>query len=583
MEAKEIGMESPEVTTVSVMGEEQLDIAEQLPNSDEGAFAEVTTVTVGNMTAADNVFTTSVANASISEHVLSGRTTLQIGEGLPTDKATLIVVHTDGSIVETTGLKAPSTPVTPGPQTPSTPLTLGPEKDGTKYHWDPSVYENELPVRCRNISGILYKNKLGSGGRGRCIKNGETWFTPTEFEGIAGRASSKDWKRSIRYAGRPLQCLIQDGILNPHAASCTCAACCDDMSLVERLTIAVLSKSGGWERAKLSLPGSAHCSAPTGSQSRGDTVNSCGEVCGVDLPAEGTWVKEDGKRVTGAFVLSAQTGPVRLFVPYKRRKKENEQTVTPVKKESPKNITLLPATPGTTFTMTPAGQITGSAALTFDRSSSGDTTAIISNSTAPGDVFTGTTVTMTPAGQITGSAALTFDRSSSGDTTTIISNSTAPGDVFTGTTVLASLPALGVPTPCTPTKAPSPGTLNGLEVAEGRSWLYLEETANSLMAMAQQLKTLIEQNLNQYQNQMPLHQGEDADGKTEIIIKQTCINCGREAMNECTGCHKVHYCSTFCQRKDWKDHQHMCGQPTTLTVQAEDVQVTEVDLEKVKV
>ena len=24
----------------------------------------------------------------------------------------------------------------------------------------------------------------------------------------------------------------QDGILNPHAASCTCAACCDDLSLV---------------------------------------------------------------------------------------------------------------------------------------------------------------------------------------------------------------------------------------------------------------------------------------------------------------------------------------------------------------
>uniref|UniRef100_A0A4W3K5V0 Deformed epidermal autoregulatory factor 1 homolog n=1 Tax=Callorhinchus milii TaxID=7868 RepID=A0A4W3K5V0_CALMI len=448
--------------------------------------AEVTTVTVGNMTAADNVFTTSVANASISEHVLSGRTTLQIGEGLPTDKATLIVVHTDGSIVETTGLKAPSTPVTPGPQTPSTPLTLGPEKDGTKYHWDPSVYENELPVRCRNISGILYKNKLGSGGRGRCIKNGETWFTPTEFEGIAGRASSKDWKRSIRYAGRPLQCLIQDGILNPHAASCTCAACCDDMSL---------------------------------------------------------------------------TGPVRLFVPYKRRKKENEQTVTPVKKESPKNITLLPATPGTTFTMTPAGQITGSAALTFDRSSSGDTTTIISNSTAPGDVFTGTT----------------------GKPCT----SPSPLQLFPPPSlhpaVLASLPALGVPTPCTPTKAPSPGTLNGLEVAEGRSWLYLEETANSLMAMAQQLKTLIEQ---VKQASAAFREAAVSQAKIQAETErkeQTCINCGREAMNECTGCHKVHYCSTFCQRKDWKDHQHMCGQPTTLTVQAEDVQVTEVDLEKVKV
>lgn len=47
------------------------------------------------------------------------------------------------------------------------------------------------------------------GGRGRCIKQGESWYSPTEFEAMAGRASSKDWKRSIRYAGRPLQCLIQ--------------------------------------------------------------------------------------------------------------------------------------------------------------------------------------------------------------------------------------------------------------------------------------------------------------------------------------------------------------------------------------
>ena len=32
-------------------------------------------------------------------------------------------------------------------------------------------------------------------------------------------------------------------------------------------------------------------------------------------------------------------------------------------------------------------------------------------------------------------------------------------------------------------------------------------------------------------------------------LKQVCVNCGREAMSECTGCHKVNYCSTFCQRK----------------------------------
>lgn len=56
---------------------------------------------------------------------------------------------------------------------------------------------------------FLNPSLLHSGGKGRCIKHNQQWFTPTEFEGLAGRASSKDWKRSIRYAGRPLLCLIQ--------------------------------------------------------------------------------------------------------------------------------------------------------------------------------------------------------------------------------------------------------------------------------------------------------------------------------------------------------------------------------------
>ncbi|KAK2081136.1 Deformed epidermal autoregulatory factor 1 [Saguinus oedipus] len=124
----------------------------------------------------------------------TGRTALQIGDSLNTEKATLIVVHTDGSIVETTGLKGPAAPLTPGtavgackmsvsaalpqlpsclspsysfsaqgPQSPPTPLAPGQEKGGTKYNWDPSVYDSELPVRCRNISGTLYKSRLGSG------------------------------------------------------------------------------------------------------------------------------------------------------------------------------------------------------------------------------------------------------------------------------------------------------------------------------------------------------------------------------------------------------------------------------------
>ncbi|XP_064143582.1 deformed epidermal autoregulatory factor 1 homolog isoform X5 [Loxodonta africana] len=443
--------------------------AEALPGPDEAAaaaaFAEVTTVTVANVGAsADNVFTTSVANAaSISGHVLSGRTALQIGDSLNTEKATLIVVHTDGSIVETTGLKGPAAPLTPGPQSPPTPLAPGQEKGGTKYNWDPSVYDSELPVRCRNISGTLYKSRLGSGGRGRCIKQGENWYSPTEFEAMAGRASSKDWKRSIRYAGRPLQCLIQDGILNPHAASCTCAACCDDMTL---------------------------------------------------------------------------SGPVRLFVPYKRRKKENEMPTTPVKKDSPKNITLLPATAATTFTVTPSGQITTSGALTFDRASTVEATAVISESPAQ-------------------------------------------GDVFAGATVLTSLPALAVP-PSTPTKAVSPTVVNGLEMSEQRSWLYLEEMVNSLLNTAQQLKALFEQakQASSYREAAMAHAKVQADADRK---EQSCVNCGREALSECTGCHKVNYCSTFCQRKDWKDHQHVCGQSAAVTVQADEVHVAESVIEKVTV
>lgn len=35
-----------------------------------------------------------------------------------------------------------------------------------KYQWDESVYENVLPVRCKNKNGELHKNKFGSGKSG---------------------------------------------------------------------------------------------------------------------------------------------------------------------------------------------------------------------------------------------------------------------------------------------------------------------------------------------------------------------------------------------------------------------------------
>lgn len=54
------------------------------------------------------------------------------------------------------------------------------------------------PITLQNTNAELHKPKFGSGGRGKCIKLGNQWYTPSEFEAVCGRASSKDWKRSIR-------------------------------------------------------------------------------------------------------------------------------------------------------------------------------------------------------------------------------------------------------------------------------------------------------------------------------------------------------------------------------------------------
>lgn len=109
------------------------------------------------------------------------------------------------------------------------------------YSWSESANLAVLPVRCKNTNAELHKSRFGSGGRGRCIKLGSDWYTPSEFEALCGRASSKDWKRSIRFGGRSLQTLIDEQILKPHATSCTCAACCDDDSAVS-ISLLVVKK-----------------------------------------------------------------------------------------------------------------------------------------------------------------------------------------------------------------------------------------------------------------------------------------------------------------------------------------------------
>ncbi|XP_076038273.1 deformed epidermal autoregulatory factor 1 homolog [Oratosquilla oratoria] len=96
--------------------------------------------------------------------------------------------------------------------------------------WREAAKQPILMVRCKNITAELHKNNFGSGSRGKCIRLGKLWFTPTEFEAHCGRSASKDWKRSIRFRGQSLLTLVDEGFLQVHATSCSCAACLDDQA-----------------------------------------------------------------------------------------------------------------------------------------------------------------------------------------------------------------------------------------------------------------------------------------------------------------------------------------------------------------
>ncbi|XP_042608739.1 deformed epidermal autoregulatory factor 1 homolog [Cyprinus carpio] len=136
--------------------------------------------------------------------------------------------------------------------------------------------------------------------------------------------------------------------------------------------------------------------------------------------------------------------------------------------------------------------------------------------------------------------------------------------------------------------------MNGLETGRAAHLALPGGDGNTLLNNVQQLKVLITQakqtsqsaahapispekyRKESFQSQLSL--SEEPEGKiNQIIIKHTCVNCGREASSECAGCHKVHYCSGFCQRKDWKEHQLSCCPPSTTVSIQEDAQMAGVE------
>ncbi|XP_075385157.1 nuclear autoantigen Sp-100 isoform X3 [Tenrec ecaudatus] len=68
----------------------------------------------------------------------------------------------------------------------------------------------QLPVKCGELRGILYKEMLAQGTSEKCIQTeGQRWLSPREFEIEGGREKSKNWRTSLRCGGYTLNDLIE--------------------------------------------------------------------------------------------------------------------------------------------------------------------------------------------------------------------------------------------------------------------------------------------------------------------------------------------------------------------------------------
>lgn len=422
------------------------DMTEDLPTGDEVTLSTNTTITS----------VAQVFSATPSSILTSDALNVQVQDALKSPKIIAVVQQ---ELVD--GLKSPST-VAPTAASSS-------EKKQYRPSWDETANLEVLPIRCRNIPAELYKSKLGSGSKGRCIKYRDHWYTPSEFESICGRGNSKDWKRSIRYGGRTLNALFADCLLTPHAVSCTCSSCCDDDSMVP-------------------------------------------------------------------------SGPVRLFVPYKRKSRSQSMN-GPGAKKSAKDLKDCATTVAET-TVTEA------------------TSATLGLEDQLGDVLS--------------KASLDLDQQHWWPLEEMVNS------VIHQATQLKSM-----------IQQAKAQFLASKAAAQAQAKLQAEVERKEAIAQArmeaqiQLSRALIEAKTekdNAVADAIAQATAEKLEGvqhNPDPGIIKTCQNCSREASMECTDCHQVSYCSPFCQRKDWPDHQNNCCTEEEPTVSVTIVSDADVDVSKV--
>ncbi|EDX11130.1 deformed epidermal autoregulatory factor 1 isoform X2 [Drosophila simulans] len=353
---------------------------------------------------------------------------------------------------------------------------------------NPSTQHNEVfQIRCKTTCAELYRSKLGSGGRGRCVKYKDKWHTPSEFEHVCGRGSSKDWKRSIKYGGKSLQSLIDEGTLTPHATNCSCTVCCDD---------------------------------------------------------------------------EAASGPVRLFTPYKRRKRNQ----TDLDMESGPKRKRNTHHSNNNNSNTNNNNTSGSGA-----NNCVDVTAAVAAATA--SVVDENNMFLSEE-NITSKDEPWAALNDSLDTSTELVDQSQMGNTYERETFVVNI-----------NDGSSIAVLDTSQSMKNIEHVYctMVKATNDFKRMLNDMKQSFERRLEVLQKErdaavsaMRVQVHADIDDPNisgslhgnEIISAKKCANCNREALAECSLCRKTPYCSEFCQRKDWNAHQVECTRnPQTTTQQ----------------
>ncbi|KPU78922.1 uncharacterized protein Dana_GF23595, isoform B [Drosophila ananassae] len=344
-------------------------------------------------------------------------------------------------------------------------------------------------IRCKTTCAELYRSKLGSGGRGRCVKYKDKWHTPSEFEHICGRGSSKDWKRSIKYGGKSLQSLIDEGTLTPHATNCSCTVCCDD---------------------------------------------------------------EAGE---------SASGPVRLFTPYKRRKRNQtdlDMEPGPKRKRNTHHS-------NNNNSNTNNNNTSGSGA-----NNSVDVSAAVAAATA--NVVDENNMFLEE--NITSKDEPWAELNDSLGTSTELVDQSQMGNTYERETYVVNI-----------NDGSSIAVLDTSQSLKNIEHVYctMVKATNDFKRLLNDMKQTYERRIEVLQKErdaavsaMRVQVHADIDDPNisgslhgnEIISAKKCANCNREALAECSLCRKTPYCSEFCQRKDWNAHQVECTRnPQTTTQQ----------------